>query len=58
MSRTHMTVKAIAERWDCDPNSVYRLVRSKSLPALHIGGKAIRIPVAAVEEFESSNTTA
>ncbi len=56
-SQTHMTVKAIAERWDCHVGVVYRQIATGKLAALHIGqGK--RVPIAEVERFEQENTTA
>ncbi|WP_172826989.1 helix-turn-helix domain-containing protein [Rhodococcus sp. KB6] len=52
-----MTVKAIAERWDCHVGVVYRQIATGKLAALHIGqGK--RVPIAEVERFEQENTTA
>lgn len=56
MSAAYMSVKKLAERWDTHPMAVYRQVDSGRLPALRLG-QSIRIPVAAVEECESANTT-
>lgn len=53
---THISVKGLAQRWDCNESAIYRQVHSKKLPALHIG-QVIRIPIAAVEAYESENTT-
>ncbi|QDM56057.1 excise [Rhodococcus phage Sleepyhead] len=56
MNKTHMTVKAVAERWDCHVGVVYRQIATGQLAALHIGqGK--RIPIAEVERFEQANTS-
>lgn len=55
-AQTHMSVKAIAERWNCDLTAVYRQVKARKLPALRVGN-IIRIPIAAIEEFEAANTT-
>ncbi|MBJ7476801.1 helix-turn-helix domain-containing protein [Rhodococcus sp. (in: high G+C Gram-positive bacteria)] len=54
--QTHMSVKAIAERWNCDLTAVYRQVKARRLPALRVGN-IIRVPIAAIEEFEAANTT-
>ncbi|MCZ4615202.1 helix-turn-helix domain-containing protein [Rhodococcus qingshengii] len=56
MAALYMSVKELAERWNCDLTAIYRQVKARQLPALHVG-KIIRIPVAAVEEFERSNTS-
>ena len=53
---THISVKGLAQRWDCNLDAIYRQVKSGQLPALHIG-QVIRIPIAAVESYESENTT-
>lgn len=53
---THISVKQLAERWDCPLSSIYRQVETLKLPALRIG-QGIRIPLAAVERFEAENTT-
>ncbi|MFC9549823.1 helix-turn-helix domain-containing protein [Rhodococcus sp. NPDC056960] len=56
MAALYVSVKQLAERWDCNEMAVYRLVQSEKLPALRIG-QAIRIPIAAVEQYEAENTT-
>lgn len=56
MTVAYMTAKALAERWQCNPSVIYNQVTKGKIPALHIGN-GIRIPVAAVEEFEQANTT-
>lgn len=56
-TKTHMSVKALADRWDCHRSNIYRLVDSRQIDALHIN-QAIRIPIAAVEAYEAKCTTA
>lgn len=56
MSRTHLSVKELAERWECSREVLYQQVASGKIPALHIG-QAVRIPIAAVEQYELENTT-
>lgn len=52
----YMSVKEVAERWNCDLTAIYRLVKSERIAALHVGN-IIRIPIAAVEVFEKENTS-
>lgn len=56
MAPEYMSVKALAERWGCSREVLYRQISSGRVPALRIG-HAIRIPIAAVEQFERTNTT-
>ena len=42
----------VAERWGCSANHVRNLIKRGELPAFRLGKRLIRIPVAAVEEFE------
>lgn len=47
-----LTVKMVAERWQCSAAHVRALVRSGKLRAFRLGGKLIRIPADAVVEAE------
>lgn len=51
------TVERLAERWECSPNQVRKVIDQGRLAHFRIG-ILIRIPQAAVEEFEQPNTTA
>lgn len=55
MSAAHMTVKKLAERWDCNVSVIYHQINQGNIAALQIG-TAVRIPIAAVEAFEANNT--
>ena len=55
MSATHMSVKDLSERWGCPRSAIYQQIRSGGIAALHIG-QTIRIPIAEVERFETTNT--
>ncbi|MGX6508251.1 helix-turn-helix domain-containing protein [Rhodococcus sp. SJ-2] len=56
MTATHMSVKDLADRWNCPRSAIYQQIRSGGLAALHIG-QTIRIPLAEIEQFEAANTT-
>lgn len=56
MTVTHISVKELANRWATNQMAIYRQVEAGELAALRIG-RSIRIPIAAVERFESKNTT-
>lgn len=56
MTPLYMSVKDLAARWDCHVGVVYRQVSEGRIAALHIGN-GIRIPIAAVEDFEQTHTT-
>lgn len=55
MTEEYTTVRATAKRWKVSPMTVYRMVEDGSLRAIRVGGRAIRIPVNAVEEYEKNN---
>lgn len=58
MPALYMTVPELAERWAISGTAatIYRLIQRGKLPALSIEGTK-RIPISAVEAFESANTT-
>ena len=45
------TVEQLAQRWQVDPNTVYRLVEQRKLAAFH-PRSLVRIPAAAVAAYE------
>lgn len=49
----HFTVQTLAARWEVSPSHIYNLLHSNALPHLRIG-KAIRIPIHFVKEFEDA----
>lgn len=49
------SVNGLAEHWDCSPSMVRKLINQGRLGHFRLG-ILIRIPVAAVEEFECENT--
>lgn len=46
------TVARLAERWECSDAFIYSEIKRGALRAKRFGGKLIRIPVSAVEEYE------
>jgi excisionase family DNA binding protein len=50
--RNCFRVTSLAERWDCSPGKIRDMIRTGALPCLKLG-KLVRIPVAAVYEFEA-----
>lgn len=54
---TYLTVKEVADRWKVSVDLIYSILRCGELRALRIGGRAWRIPVEFVEEYEKKNFT-
>jgi excisionase family DNA binding protein len=52
------TPRTLAARWLCSERHVRNLIRDGQLPFFRLGGKLLRIPAAAVEEFERRNSAA
>lgn len=48
-----MKVDEVAARWRVSRMTVYRMVKAGSLPCVKLGPRSIRIPEAAVEEYEN-----
>jgi len=46
------TPEQLAERWDCAPAHVRKLITTGQLRAFAIGNRMFRVPEDAVEEFE------
>lgn len=49
---TYLTVKDVSERWNVSVDLVYSILRSGDLRGVRIGGKALRIPVNCLKEYE------
>lgn len=48
-----ITVKQLAERWRCHPNSIKNYNRKKLMPSFRTpGGRCILFPIEAIEEYE------
>jgi len=47
--------KQVAERWGCSEKHVRNLIRDGKLGHFRLGGRLLRIPASAVEEYEHSN---
>ena len=45
-----MTVEEVAERMRLRPATIYRLIRGRILPAVHLG-RVVRVPASALEAF-------
>ena len=55
VSKSHLTVKEVAARWGVSQNYVRRLIWDGKLAHTKFG-RAVRIPVSAVEGFAAMNT--
>ena len=55
-SSVFVSVREIATRWDISVATVRRMIWRKELPHLRLGS-SVRVPLAAIEEFESKMTT-
>lgn len=42
----------LAKRWQCSERTIRMLLRNGFLPTFRIGGKLLRVPLAAVEAYE------
>lgn len=50
--RAAMLPRDVAERWQCSERHVRNLINRGELRHFRLGGKLVRIPISAVEEFE------
>ena len=48
-----LTADAIAQRWSVSRRAVYRLLERDELPSIVIGERCVRVPIEAVERYES-----
>lgn len=55
MTEEYTTVRILAKRWKVSLMTVYRLVESGELRSIRVGPKTIRIPIAAVAEYEETH---
>ena len=56
MSATVMRTVDVAARWRCSERHVRALISTGQLPAFRLGGKLLRVPIAAIEAFEQCQT--
>jgi excisionase family DNA binding protein len=52
-SRRPYTPETLAERWECSPAIVRRMLKAGELRGFKLGDKLWRIPASVVDEFES-----
>lgn len=50
-----LTIPDVAERWQISEKSVRKFINENRLRHFRLGGRLIRIPVEAVEEYECRN---
>ena len=50
---TVYTPAMLAERWMCSERHIRNLINAGRLRCFRLGGKLLRIPVEAIEEFEA-----
>ena len=48
--------KHVAERWGCSERHVRNLIRDGELKHFRLGGRLLRVPASAVEEYERCRT--
>lgn len=48
------TPETLAERWECSPRHIRKLIGSGEIAAFRLGGKLVRIPAEEVERVERS----
>ena len=46
-----LRVSTVAERWNCSPGKIRRMIEAGELPALRLG-TMIRLPLASIVEYE------
>jgi excisionase family DNA binding protein len=51
LERHYLKVGDVAVRLSLDVSTVYKLIKSREIPAIRIGAKAVRIPVAALDAY-------
>src|SRR5262245_92779 len=50
------TPETLAAEWQCSPRHIRNLVNSGKLGAFRLGGRLLRIPQSAVEQYQCKNT--
>ena len=50
--RTIYTPETLADRWQCSPSQIRKMIGRGQLPAFRLGGRLLRIRARDVEEFE------
>ncbi len=53
-AETYLYVQTVASRMKCSDKTVYRLIQEGKLPAVRIGGRALRIPETAFSDYLKS----
>lgn len=56
-ARRVLTPEDVAERWQCSPQQVRKLLGAGKLAGFRLGGKLWRVRIEDVEEFECVNTS-
>jgi excisionase family DNA binding protein len=51
---TYLYVQTVANRMKCSDKTVYRLIQEGKLRAVRIGGRSLRIPESAFDEYLSA----
>lgn len=53
----NLTVKQLADRWQCSIVSVYKLVNSEAIPFFRIGTRGLRFRLEDIEAYESQGAS-
>ncbi|AWN38912.1 hypothetical protein DK427_08290 [Methylobacterium radiodurans] len=51
------TPKEVADRWKCSAAHVRKMIDNGELPAFRAGGKLLRVPESALQEYERCQNT-
>jgi excisionase family DNA binding protein len=51
------TTQALAERWECSPNTIRAMIHRGELKAFKVGGKLLRVSADEVEKWETAEKT-
>ena len=55
--RRLLTVNEVADRWNCSPRHVWRLIQLGKLATLKVGPKTTRVEESAADAYEHTDTT-
>jgi excisionase family DNA binding protein len=52
---SNLTVKQLADRWQCSIVSIYKLVQSEAIPFFRIGTRGLRFRLEDIEAYECAS---
>lgn len=51
----NLTVKQLADRWQCSIVSIYKLVHAEAIPVFRIGTRGLRFRLSDIEDYECAS---